>query len=356
MKKKLLFCSYDLNIGGIENALINLLNNMDYSKYDITLILERKDGIFLDKLNSNVHVKEYKVSSCRNIIFRKLYNFIKKFFWIIFNYHRYDFSCCYATYSLPCNFLGYYGSRNNTLYIHSNYKYIYDEKELRNFFDLRRIDLYKHVVFVSNESRKDLIEFYPNIKNKSVVINNLINYQKVIDLSKEKVSYYKKTKYLFVFVGRLEEHSKRLSKMINVVKKLSDVSLLIVGDGPERDMYENMIIDCSRITMVGAKKNPYPYMNLADYVVLSSDYEGYPVVYSEAIILGKKIISTIDVSDDFISIPNGFGYIVSKDENKMFSDIKNILKNDSLIQKKVDFSMINSSKIKKIEDIIDEVI
>ena len=80
MKKKLLFCSYDLNIGGIENALINLLNNMDYSKYDITLILERKEGVFLDKLNSNVHVKEYKVSSCKNIIFRKLYNFIKKSF------------------------------------------------------------------------------------------------------------------------------------------------------------------------------------------------------------------------------------------------------------------------------------
>lgn len=356
MKKKLLFCSYDLNIGGIENALINLLNNMDYSKYDITLILERKEGVFLDKLNSNVHVKEYKVSSCKNIIFRKIYNFIKKSFWIIFNYHKYDFSCCYATYSLPCNVLAFYGSSNNMLYVHSNYKYIYGEIELKNFFDLRRIDLYKHVVFVAKEAMDDLIGFYPNIKNKSVVINNLIDYQKVIDLSKEKVSYDKKTKYLFVFVGRLEEHSKRLSKMINVVKKLSDVSLLIVGDGPERDMYENMISDCSRITMVGAKKNPYPYMNLADYVVLSSDYEGYPVVYSEAIILGKKIISTIDVSDDFISIPNRFGYIVSKDENKMLSDIKNILKNDSLIQKKVDFSMINSSKIKKIEDIIDEVI
>ncbi len=353
MKKKLLFCSYDLNIGGIENALINLLNNMDYSKYDITLILERKEGVFLDKLNSNVCVKEYKVSSCKNIVFRKFYNLFKKLFWIIFNYHKYDFSCCYATYSLPCNMLAYYGSKNNLFYIHSNYKYIYDESDLRVFFDARRINLYKHIAFVANEARKDLIEFYPNIKDKSVVINNLIDYQKVIDLSKEKVSYDKKTKYLFVFVGRLEEHSKRLSKMINVVKKLSDVSLLIVGDGPERDMYQNMISDCSRITMVGAKKNPYPYMNLADYVVLSSDYEGYPVVYSEAIILGKKIISTIDVSDDFISIPNRFGYIVSKDENKMLSDIKDILKNDNMIQEKVDFSKINSLKIKKLESMID---
>ena len=44
MKKKLLFCSFDLNIGGIETALINLLNNMDYGKYDVDLILEKKEG------------------------------------------------------------------------------------------------------------------------------------------------------------------------------------------------------------------------------------------------------------------------------------------------------------------------
>ena len=356
MKKRLLFCSYDLNIGGIENALINLLNNMDYSKYDITLILEKKEGVFLDKLNSNVHVKEYKVSSCKNIIFRKLYNFIKRIVWIVLNYHRYDFSCCYATYSLPCNVLAFYGSKNNLFYIHSNYKYIYDEKELRNFFDLRRISFFKHIAFVSNESRSDLIKFYPDIADKSVVINNLIDYNKVLDLSKEKVEFNKKTKYLFIFVGRLEEHSKRLSRMISVIKKLPDVSLLIVGDGPERDMYKDMIGNCSRITMVGAKKNPYSYMNLADYVVLSSDYEGFPVVYSEAIILGKKIISTIDVSDDFISIPNRFGYIVSKNEDEMLSNIKKILEDDKLIVENIDFSKLNKLKIKKIEDIIDEVI
>lgn len=353
MKKKLLFCSYSLDIGGIENALINLLNNMDYSKYDITLILEKKQGVFLDKLNSNVKVKEYRVSDNKNVFIRKIYNFIKRKIWILKNKNKYDFSCCYATYSLPCNMLAYYGSKNNSFYVHSNYKYIYGEKELRNFFDRRRVDRFKHIIFVANEAMNDLIEFYPNIKDKSVVINNLIDYEKVIKLSKEKVELDKKTKYLFVFIGRLEEHSKKLSRMINVVKRLTDVSLLIVGDGPERDMYEGMISDCSRITMVGAKKNPYPYMKLADYVVLSSDYEGFPVVYSEAIVLNKKIISTIDVSDDFISIPNRFGYIVSKDENKMYNEIKDILESDDLKYENVNFGKINSYKIRKIEDLID---
>ena len=125
MKKKLLFCSYDLNIGGIETALINLLNNMDYDKYDIDLILEKKEGLLLDRLNNRVNVIEYRVSGGKNIFIRKFKNLFKKLFWIIKNYHKYDFSCCYATYSLPCNMLAYYGSKNNSIYIHSNYKYIY---------------------------------------------------------------------------------------------------------------------------------------------------------------------------------------------------------------------------------------
>ena len=353
MKKKLLFCSYDLNIGGIENALINLLDNMDYDKYDIDLILEKKEGVLFNKLNKNVNVIEYRVSESNNIVIRKFKNLFKRILWILKNYHRYDFSCCYATYSLPSNILAYYGSKNNILYIHSNYKYIYGESDLRNFFDVRRINKFKNVVFVSNEARNDLISFYPFLSKNSFVINNLINYDSILSLSKEKIDFKKRCKYLFVFVGRLEECSKKISRIINVVKKNDDIELIIIGDGLDYRKYKEMTFDCDRIYMVGAKKNPYPYMKIADYIVLSSDYEGFPVVYSEAIVLGKKIISTIDVSDDFISIPNNYGYIVSKDEDKMGNEIKDILKSDNLKYKNVDFKEVNSYKIKRIEDLIE---
>jgi glycosyltransferase involved in cell wall biosynthesis len=354
MKKKLLFCSYDLNIGGIETALINLLDNMDYDKYDIDLILEKKEGLLLDRLNKNVNVIEYRVSNSKNVVVRKFKNLFKKLFWILKNYHKYDFSCCYATYSLPCNMLAYYGSLNNSLYIHSNYKNIYDESGLRNFFDARRIDKFKNIVFVANEARNDMISFYPFLENNSMVINNLINYDDILKLSKENIDFKKKEKFLFVFVGRLEECSKRLTKLISVVKDINSVELIVVGDGPDRDLYENLISDCDRIHMVGAKKNPYPYMRIADYIVLSSDYEGFPVVYSEAIVLGKKIISTIDVSDDFISIPNRFGYIVSKNQEEMHDEIVDILKKDNLKYDKVDFCEVNFCKIKKVEKLIDQ--
>lgn len=353
-KKKLLFCSYDLNIGGIETGLINLLNNMDYDKYDITLILESKSGLLLDRLNEKVHVYEYRVSTNKNVLVRKINNFLKKSVWFLFNYHKYDFSCCFATYSLPCNFLAYFGSKNNLLYVHSNYTKIYDDINLKRFFDVRRIDKFRHVVFVSNESRSDLIKFYPNISNKSLVINNLINYEQILDLSNEKIGCKKSYKTLFVFVGRLEEKAKKLSRLIDTVKAVSDTELWIIGDGEDYNFYKDMIGDFDRIKMFGAKKNPYPYIKKADYVVLSSDYEGFPVIYSEAIVLEKKIISTIDVSDDFISIDGRFGYIVSSDN--IADDIEKILKKDNLKCEKVDFSILNREKIKKLEDVIEEVI
>ena len=57
-----------------------------------------------------------------------------------------------------------------------------------------------------------------------------------------------------------------------------------------------------RVKFLGQKANPYPYMKEADAVVITSDYEGFPVTYLEAIILQKPLFTTIDVSDDEINI------------------------------------------------------
>lgn len=41
-KKKIIFLSYSLCIGGIEKALVELLNRLDYKKYDVTLLLQNQ--------------------------------------------------------------------------------------------------------------------------------------------------------------------------------------------------------------------------------------------------------------------------------------------------------------------------
>ena len=359
-KKELLFSINDLRVGGIETAIINLLNNIDYKKYNVTLIMEEKTGVLLKNVNKNVKVQELKVSNNKNVIIRKGINFIRKLNFSILNYHKFDFSCCYATYSLSANKIALTASKNNSIYVHSNYRYIYKDKtEFKNFFNCRNISSFRRIIFVANEAEKDFIKIYPELKNKCLVLNNFIDPDKILKLSTEKISEtHPKNKKLFVFIGRLDDSSKKVSRAINLLKSLSDVNLLIVGDGPDRKMYEDLVTknDLSkRVTFVGQKTNPYPYIKLADYIILTSDYEGFPVTYLEAITLHKRILTTIDVSDESINIGKDYATIISMDEKKMLKDVQKELSSPRKI-KDIDIKKIQEERLEKLENIFNEVI
>ena len=359
MKKKILITAVNLDIGGIEKSLINLLNNIDYEKYDVTLILEEKKGMFLDCINKNVIVKELKVSKNKIVFFRKIINFTRQFISKLKYKNKFDFSCCYATYSYSGAKLTLMASKNSCLYVHNDYSYIYDEKGLRHFFDSRNIHDFNTIVFVANESKNHFLEYYPELKNKATVLNNFIDVKDIIQKSQEKVDLklVKNRKHL-VFVGRLEDHSKKVGRAINLVKNIPDIDLIVVGDGPDRKMYEDMIEKnnlSDRVILVGKKNNPYPYIKMADYFILTSNYEGFPVTYLESIVLNTPIITTINTSDDQINIKDGFGDIISKDENKMIDEVKEILKGKQKL-KNVDFDAIQNKRKEELESIIEKVI
>lgn len=359
-KKELLFSINDLRVGGIETAIINLLNNIDHKKYNVTLVMEEKTGVLLKNVNKNVKVQELKVSNNKNVIIRKGINFIRKLNFSILNYHKFDFSCCYATYSLSANKIALTASKNNSIYVHSNYRYIYKDKtEFKNFFNCRNISSFRRIIFVANEAEKDFIKIYPELKNKCLVLNNFIDPDKILKLSTEKISEtHPKNKKLFVFIGRLDDSSKKVSRAINLLKSLSDVNLLIVGDGPDRKMYEDLVTknDLSkRVTFVGQKTNPYPYIKLADYIILTSDYEGFPVTYLEAITLHKRILTTIDVSDESINMGKDYATIISMDEKEMLKDVQKELSSPRKI-KDIDIKKIQEERLEKLENIFNEVI
>ena len=357
-KKHLLFTAYNLDLGGIETALINLLDNINYDKYNVTLVLEEKTGIFLNKVPEKVKVKELKVSNHKNKLIRKVINLLRKLEFAIYNYNNYDFSCCYATYSLSGNKLARLASKNNALYIHSNYKYTYKtEREVREFFNCRNLNNFKYIIFVSNEARNDFIELYPYLKEKCLVFNNFINIAKIEKLSNEKINHKKsKNKKLFVFVGRLDDSSKKVKRAINLINNLKETELWIIGDGLDRKMYEDEVKRLKlkeRVIFHGKKSNPYPYMKEADYIILTSDYEGFPVTYLEAIILNKPILTTIDVSDDKINISN-FATIIPKDEKKMLEKVKRVIEK-GVKTKNIDLAKIQKERMQNLEKIFDEV-
>lgn len=238
----------------------------------------------------------------------------------------------------------------------------------------------RKIVFVSKKSKEtfnNIVDKEYIIKNniKTFNIKNHIDGENIISKSNEFKEIENDTKYeqlkeiikehnengniIFLNVGR---HSKEknlitLVKVFNNIIKNSEkrekenenekqkqkedeygdnilekkIYLLMVGDGKEtkeliKYVEENKLTD--RIIFLGNKKNPYPYFKMADYVILTSLNEGYPVVFQEAMILDKKIITT-DVSDAVIDIKEQQrGYIISFDEKNMKNEIIEIVKKE----------------------------
>ena len=355
-KRDLLFASYSLEIGGIEKALQNLVNRIDKNKYNVTIVLEEKRGELLNKIDNNIIVKEVKVNNNKNILVRKTINYLNKQIYKIFNYKNYDFSCCYATYSKSSSKIALVSSNNNYLYVHSNYRHLYNNEEFKKFFDERNINSYRRLIFVSKESKEGFIELYKEYINKCIVINNFIDIDTIKKLStKEKIKRSKNK--LLVFIGRLDDSSKKLSRQIKLVKEISNLDLWIVGDGPDREKYEEEVKEYNlnnRITFFGSKSNPYPYMKEADYIILTSDYEGFPVTYLEALCLNKSIITTIPTSDEYLNIED-YAYIISKDQSKMIKEVKRILDSKE-VKKTIDLEKIQERRMASLERLFNEVV
>ncbi len=357
--KKLLFFSKNLEIGGMEKSLIILLNHL-CKDYKIDLILEEKKGLLLKDLDSSINIKEYKLSQNKIKVVRKFINFMKRFFWGIANKNKYDFSCNYATYSYLGSRLVQIASSNSSLYVHNNYYDVYnqDVELVKDFFANHRLNKFKNIILVSNESKNDLLKIYGNLESKMRVINNLIDYEQVLTLAEEKCDInIKKEDVNFVYIGRLDNEAKNLELMLKAFLEVSKIDnskkLYLVGNGPFKNNIEDFIKKNKlnkTIFLVGERKNPYNILKKGDVLILTSNYEGYPVVYSEALILHKEIMTTIPTSDEVIDI-NDFCVKIEKNKQDIVEKIVNFKKNTKKYN--FDFQKINSMRLSMIKELIE---
>ena len=360
--KKIIFFSVNMNIGGMEKALVDLLNELAKKNYDVTLVLEKKEGVLLRQIDRRITVREYRVCTGGNVLMRKVRNFLHRAVWTAANRGKYDFSCAYATYSVIGTRLALAASANSSIYIHSNYFDVYrgQREEIRRFFDELRLEDFRHIIFVSNESRDKLKRVYPCIEEKGAVIDNLIDADKIWKLSADKVPLKKEGERTFLFVGRLEEESKRLSRLLNAFaaayQKDRGIRLFIIGEGKDKELCRRLIHELrleEAVSMLGKKENPYPYIKEADCVLLTSDYEGYPVIYSECLILQTPVITTVPVSDGFVDIRD-YEVIVEKDENAVANAIL-ITDLQQYGRNKIDFKELNRKKLESLERLFSSI-
>lgn len=179
-------------------------------------------------------------------------------------------------------------------------------------YEKRKIKLEKFfndcekIICICNEMKENLKKEMPMLKNKIEVIYNCFDIEHIeneASNTRDLSEYEKKLikDEYFIMVSRLEEKMKDFKTLIYSYKKLCiknlnyGVKLYLLGDGPDREKIEKLLkqenLD-KEVILLGAKKNPYPWIKEAEILIHSSKFEGLPTVLIEALILGKKIIST----------------------------------------------------------------
>lgn len=327
---KILFLMDNITEGGAEKVLRNLVNNMDQEQFQITV-----------QTLDNADAPRYLVPGIRyKAINRRKTPFGKKLFsywirlcaqlnWIYPLYIKddYDIEVAYLECG-PTKFLS--GSTNHNAlklaWVHCDLekKGIVATKKLRKIYS--RFD---QVVCVSNNVRDSFLKLFPNVC-KTTVLYNVNDEEQILSLSREFVPQ-RPEKFTFLAIGRLS-HQKGFDRLLDACCILQQnglqFHLQILGEGPERSALETQIqmlhLEDS-VELLGFQSNPYPYMLAADCIVCTSRYEGFSTVVTEALILGKPIISTPCTGMDELLGNSEYGLIVDDCIDGIYGGMKTML-------------------------------
>lgn len=329
MKKKILIASYDLEIGGVERSLISMLNNFDYERYDVELLLYNHSGEFMPLILKDVKLlpENTKYKSIRmgigtlikageyNLAFQRLrakygYEYRKdkslddtyqmQLMWKYCNPYfpkveeEYDVAISYLW---PHNFVAEkVRAKKKIAWIHTDYSNISPDRNI----DLEVWDKFDSIVGVSEKCVATFLKLYPSLKEKCVVVENIASPEFIRKMSEEQVSEeFEKDKFNLLTVARFS-HAKGIDQGVEAIKLLRDrgidnIKWYIVGYGGDENKIRELITRYSledMIEILGKKDNPYPYMKMCDLYMQPSRYEGKAVTVVEAQILAKPVLIT----------------------------------------------------------------
>lgn len=146
-----------------------------------------------------------------------------------------------------------------------------------------------HVVAVSQQVKQDLVESF-GVKTENVsVINNYVDREDIATKAKEPIDnfIFETDKKYILNIGRFSDQKAqwKLLKAFSLISKdHPDSRLVLIGAGDNLDELKQLSKDLSlgeQVTFLPFSLNPYKYMAKADLFVLSSIFEGFPIVLAE---------------------------------------------------------------------------
>ena len=332
--KKILFFIHDLGPGGAEKVLVNLVNNMDQAKFDITVMTLFDVGVNKKFLKKNI-----RYLSCFKKVIRGNTHLLKilspeELHQKLIKEH-YDIEVAYL--EGPCARIISgcpYKDTKLAAWIHTEYQNRNSLAE--SFRSLREAEecynRFHKIVCVSQTVQKRFSSLL-NLNVPSCVLYNVSDYLGIIQASKEKIenNLFSGQKFNMIAVGKLQPNKgfERLLKIALQLKEEYSFRLYILGTGPEEGKLKRYVIKhglSEYVYFLGYQENPYKYIANCDLFVCSSYREGFSTVTTEALIVGTAVC-TVDVSGmtEMLGENSEYGLIVENDDSSLLKAIKRFM-------------------------------
>lgn len=404
-KKKILIYPGGMKNNGITSSAINLLENLDYSRFDVTIFLNRTNNAEvlnnLNNVNENVRIilrrgplfaslKEmYIVNFIRqrglNKTFEKwLYpkKVYERDFRKVFGNSKFDYAIDFSGYSMFwANLILASHAKRKFIFLHSDMKA--DMKRTINgkrphYLNVKgAISTYQYFdkLISASDATKQLNKEKINQKNlnkKFATARNTINITKINQLKNDDSDKYEKhgesvlvnvrdnkvhsvrfsdEDFKIVTVGRLSPE-KGFDLLIEAVSELvghyPKVKLYIIGEGALRNQLQKQIKQLKledNVFLLGQRSNPFYIMKHSDLLALTSYYEGQSMVLLEALTLGMNILASDIEANRYVLNDGKFGKLVSHDIKDIAKAIEHFIKKENDVYETFDYLSYNKQAI-----------
>lgn len=367
--KTILFLIPSLGGGGAERVLVNLVNNLDKTKYRVSVQTLFDVGVNRQYLNEGVeYIPGFKKQMPGNVRIFKLFSpgilyrcIVKK---------RYDIVVSYlegptARIVAGCPF----GSKLVS-WIHVEQKSkdaaAYSYRTIKEYEKCAQ--MYDCSVCVAETVKRDFLTTV-SISNPCIVLYNTNEDKDIIQKAGKPAEIICAPGSVKIFsVARLRKE-KGFDRLIKVHKKLLDEGLcheiFILGDGTEKENLEKQIREYSvenTFHLLGFETSPYKYISKADIYVCSSRREGFSTAVTEALILGIPVVSTnCSGAYELLGKENEYGIVVENSEEGIYSGLKKMLENPELLHhykkkaKERGEFFSKEKTVKAVEDMLDSL-
>lgn len=367
--RKVLFLIHDLGQGGAEKVLVNLVNHLDRSKFEISVTV-----LFGGGVNEQFLAKDI----CFKSIFPKELPGNSKLMKLMSPEQLHKL-CVKDTYDIEVAYLEGPSARVISGCINVNTKlvsWIHAEQHtigglshsFRNEQEARECyNRFNQIICVSQYVHDDFCKIM-DFRKPCKVLYNTVESDKILKWSRQlENDLVEDGNMRLIAVGTLKK-SKGYMRLLSIIKELCDkkysVHLYILGTGPlqlemKKFIRKNKLQNT--VTMLGYQNNPYKYISKCDLFVCASYAEGFSTATTEALIVGTPVC-TVEVSGMREMLGNNeYGIITDNKDEALYDAIERLLSDPKLLkhykEKAIERGKMFSTEItvRKVEDFFESL-